>query len=56
MLVAPDAHRWDAVLLVRYPSRGAFSEMVANPAYQRITGLRTTALTEAVLEATVPWV
>jgi len=55
-LVAPDAHRWDAVLLVRYPSRQAFSEMVADPEYQRITGLRTAALAEAVLEATVPWV
>ena len=54
-LVAPEGHRWDAVLLVRYPSRRAFSEMVANPAYQRITGLRTAALEEAVLEATVPW-
>jgi uncharacterized protein (DUF1330 family) len=54
-LVAPDAHRWDAVLLVRYPSRRAFSEMVADPDYQRITGLRTAALEEAVLEATIPW-
>jgi len=41
---------------VRYPSRRAFSEMVADPEYQRITGLRTAALAEAVLEATVPWV
>jgi len=54
-LVAPDSHRWDAVLLVRYPSRRAFSEMVANPAYQEITRLRTGALEEAVLEATIPW-
>lgn len=54
-LVAPDSHRWDAVLLVRYPSRGAFSAMVANPAYQEITALRTEALSEAVLQATVPW-
>ena len=29
-LVAPDSHDWDAVLLVRYPSRAAFSQMVAN--------------------------
>jgi uncharacterized protein (DUF1330 family) len=54
-LVAPEAHRWDAVLLVRYPSRQAFSAMVANPEYQRITGLRTEALSDAVLQATVPW-
>src|SRR5579871_3602996 len=54
-LVAPDRHDWDAVLLVRYPSREAFSRMVANPAYQAITGLRTQALANAVLQATVPW-
>ena len=54
-LVAPDTHVWDAVLLVRYPSRRAFSEMVADPAYQEITHLRTEAVSEAVLQATVPW-
>lgn len=54
-LVAPESHDWDAVLLVRYPSRRAFSEMVANPQYQRITHLRTEALSHAVLQATVPW-
>src|ERR1700761_9643483 len=55
ILVAPEAHDWDAVLLVRYPSRAAFSQMVANPEYQKITGLRTAALADAVLQATVPW-
>lgn len=54
-LVAPEGHEWDAVLMVEYPSRRAFSAMVANPEYQRITGLRTEALSEAVLQATVPW-
>lgn len=44
--------RWDAVLLVRYPSRRAFSEMVANPEYQQITHLRTEALDAAVLQPT----
>lgn len=54
-LVAPEAGwEWDAVLMVRYPSRRAFSEMVANPAYQEITSLRTESLSEAVLQATVP--
>ena len=53
-LVAPESHDWDAVLLVRYPSRRAFSAMVADPEYQRITSLRTAALSEAVLQATVP--
>ena len=54
-LVVPDAWEWDAVLLVRYPSRAAFSAMVADPEYQEITGLRSGALESAVLQATVPW-
>jgi uncharacterized protein (DUF1330 family) len=54
-LVAPDGHDWDAVLLVRYPSAKAFSAMVADPDYQRITHLRTDALSAAVLQATTPW-
>jgi uncharacterized protein (DUF1330 family) len=47
-------HDWDAVLLVRYPSRRAFSDMGADPEYQRITHLRTEALDAAVLQATTP--
>ncbi len=54
-LVAPDGHDWDTVLLVRYPSRAAFSRMVADPRYQKITHLRTEALSAAVLQATIPW-
>jgi uncharacterized protein (DUF1330 family) len=55
VLVAPAGWDWDAVLIVRYPSRQAFSAMVGDPAYQAVTHLRTEALTEAVLQATVPW-
>lgn len=54
-LVAETGQDWDAVLLVRYPSRTAFSEMVADPEYQQVTALRTGALHEAVLQAYVPW-
>jgi uncharacterized protein (DUF1330 family) len=54
-VVAEPGQAWDAVLLVRYPTRLAFSRMVADPEYQKITQLRTTALTEAVLQATTPW-
>ena len=53
-LVAEDGQAWDAVLLVRYPSREAFTSMVADPDYQQFTHFRTEALTEAVLQATVP--
>ncbi len=54
-LVAEPGQSWDAVLLVRYPSRAAFLAMVADPEYQKITQLRTQALEEAVLQATTPW-
>ncbi len=54
-LVAPDGFDWDAVLLVEYPDRRAFSTMVADPEYQAITSLRTSALSDAVLQATTPW-
>ena len=53
--LAEAGQAWDAVLLVRYPSRQAFSDMVRDPAYNAGTHLRTDALEEAVLQATVPW-
>lgn len=54
-LVAETGQQWDAVLLVRYPSRRAFSQMLADPDYQKITHLRSAALSEAVLQPTQPW-
>src|ERR687894_3326407 len=54
-LVAEQDQGWDAVLLVRYPSREAFSRMVADPEYQEVTHQRTQALSEAVLQPTTPW-
>lgn len=54
-LVAEDGQAWDALLVVRYPSRQAFSDMVRDPDYQQRTALRSGALVEAVLQATVPW-
>lgn len=54
-LVAEQGQDWDAVLIVRYPSRRAFSDMVRDPDYQAGSHLRTGALSEAVLQATVPW-
>ncbi|WP_027006088.1 DUF1330 domain-containing protein [Conexibacter woesei] len=54
-LVNPDTDTtWDAVLLVRYPNRQAFSAMVADPDYQQITHIRTEALDAAVLQPTTP--
>jgi len=54
-LVAPDGHDWDALLVVLYPSRSAFLEMVKNPEYQKVTHLRSEALSAAVLQPTRPW-
>jgi uncharacterized protein (DUF1330 family) len=54
-LVAEEGQAWDAVLLVRYPARTAFTRMVGDPDYQKVTHLRTAALEEAVLQATAPW-
>jgi uncharacterized protein (DUF1330 family) len=53
-IVADAGQAWDAVLLVAYPNRRAFSEMVRDPEYQDGTYLRTEALSEAVLQPTVP--
>ena len=46
---------WDAVLLVRYPSREAFLAMASNPGYREVTKLRTQSLVEAALQPTTPW-
>jgi uncharacterized protein (DUF1330 family) len=53
-IVAERGQDWDAVLLVSYPSRRAFSDMVRDPGYQEGTHLRTEALLEAVLQPTIP--
>jgi uncharacterized protein (DUF1330 family) len=56
VLIGPTSERWDKALLVRYPSKRAFLEMVGNPAYQAITFHRTAALEDSRLIATVPTV
>ncbi|MFB4306622.1 DUF1330 domain-containing protein [Actinomadura sp. GTD37] len=52
-LVAEDGQAWDAVLLVRYPSREVFAQMVADPDFQAVAHFRTEGLSDAVLQATV---
>ncbi|TMB09142.1 MAG: DUF1330 domain-containing protein [Deltaproteobacteria bacterium] len=53
-LLAPEGN-WDAVVLVRYPSRGAYLEMVGDPEYQEIAPLRRSALREAALLPMNDW-
>jgi len=43
---------WDEVLLVEYPSRQAFLDMVTHPDYQAITPYRTNALVDSRLYCT----
>jgi len=43
------AQSWDLVLLVEYPTRGAFLEMIQSPDYQAIAHLRTEALAKGEL-------
>lgn len=45
---------WDLVLLVEYPTRGAFLEMVQSPEYQAIAHLRTEALAKGELHPLDP--
>lgn len=45
---------WDLVVLVEYPSRQAFLDMVASPEYLAIGHLRTEALTASELHPMEP--
>ncbi len=57
-VVAGDIDRpwWDAIVVVRYPSRAAFLSMVTNPAYFENAHVhRAAALDSTHLIATQPW-
>lgn len=45
---------WDLVLLVEYPTRQAFLEMIGSEEYQAIAHLRTEALTDGELHPLDP--
>ncbi|HEY1854827.1 MAG TPA: DUF1330 domain-containing protein [Solirubrobacterales bacterium] len=47
--VAIGSDSWDLVLLIEYPSRAAFLEMVQSPEYLAIAHLRTEALARGEL-------
>ena len=53
-LFAPQG-AWDAVVLVRYPNRRAYLEMLAHAAYQEIAPLRRAALLEVALLPMNDW-
>jgi uncharacterized protein (DUF1330 family) len=53
VLIGPRDESWDDVLLVRYPSRSAFGQMVNSPEYRAIMPFRTAALEDSRLIATL---
>jgi uncharacterized protein (DUF1330 family) len=46
---------WDAIIVVRYPSRAKLLEMALDPGYQASAVHRTAALATSGLIATDPW-
>lgn len=53
-VIGPPEEDWDELLLVRYPSVGAFLAMLGDAAYQQGTVHRTAALADARLLALEP--
>ncbi|MFT4571264.1 MAG: hypothetical protein ACI8TX_001719 [Hyphomicrobiaceae bacterium] len=51
-VIAPEGEDWDDVVLVRYPSRSAFLEMIAQPEYLAAAPHRTASLDDSRLIAT----
>lgn len=54
LIVGEDADRWDKVLMVEYPSRAAFAQMVSDSRFQEVQKDRLDALEETVLIACTP--
>jgi uncharacterized protein (DUF1330 family) len=54
ILIGDPAEDWDHVLLVQYPSRAAFLEMVAQPSYQDAHRHRESGLERTVVVACTP--
>ena len=47
--IAPPEEDWDEALLVEYPSRKAFVDMISKPAYRALSTHRTAALADSRL-------
>jgi uncharacterized protein (DUF1330 family) len=48
-VIGPDQPEWDMAIIVEYPSRLAFLEMVGDPAYQEVARHRSAALSDSRL-------
>ncbi len=51
-VIGPESERWDDFVLVRYPSRKAFFDMISDPEYQACVHHRSAALADSRLIAT----
>ena len=54
VLTTGQAQGWDAVVLVRYPRRSAFANMVADPEYQLAFEVGKSAIADIVLQPLTP--
>ena len=54
LLLGTEHDRWDEVLLIEYPTRGALLEMSRSAAYQEILPIRNESLVRSVLLAVRP--
>jgi uncharacterized protein (DUF1330 family) len=50
-LIAPQGEQWDEIILVEYPTRSAFEQMITSPGYQADMIHRTAALDDSRLFA-----
>ncbi|WP_420144666.1 hypothetical protein [Sphingobium sp.] len=55
VLVGEEGQTWDAVWLVRYPSKAGFFAILHDPDFKSGFHLRSDTLIEAVLQVTTPW-
>ena len=51
VLIGPAGEHWDEIILVAYPSRGAFDRLLDLPGFQARAGLRAAALEDSRLIA-----
>jgi uncharacterized protein (DUF1330 family) len=51
-VISPDSEEWDDVVLVQYPSRAAFLQMLSDAKYQAVVPHRAAALADSRLIAT----
>jgi uncharacterized protein (DUF1330 family) len=54
VLTTGQAQEWDAVVLVQYPSRSAFKNMVADPEYQIAFKIGQAAIADIALQPLIP--